>query len=161
MSPEEFNQTFRSNLQQVNAYFARRVPASEIEELASQLFEIAWSKRAQIPEGLELPWLYKSARYLVANFHRKEQGRSRILATFREPAAAPSAESIALADIGLSNAFAGLSTLEREVISLWALEGLNPEELGLALEVSENAASIRLSRAKSKLKELLQTESFD
>ena len=70
MSPEEFNRTFRSNLQQVNAYFARRVPASEIEELASQLFEIAWTKRAQIPEGLELPWLYKSARYLVANFRR-------------------------------------------------------------------------------------------
>lgn len=161
MSPEEFNQVFRAQLPQVNAYLARRVPFSEIEELASELFEIAWTKKEQIPQGFELPWLFKSARYLVANYHRKNQGRSRILATLREPAAAPSAESVALADIGLSKAFAGLSTIDREVISLWALEGLAPKELGLALDLSENAASIRLSRAKAKLKELLKNESFD
>ncbi|MBT5088967.1 MAG: sigma-70 family RNA polymerase sigma factor [Micrococcales bacterium] len=161
MSPEEFNALFRAHLSQVSAYLARRLPESAVEEVASELFEIAWAKKNQIPEGFALQWLYKSARYLVANYHRKESGRSRILASFQEPVAAPSAEAVALADLGLSEAFSALTGSERELISLWALENLTTKEISLALEISENAAGIRLSRAKAKLKTLLSDESFD
>jgi len=72
--------------------------------------------------------------------------------------AAPSAESIALADIELSDAFAGLNAAEREIISLWALEGLSNAEIAKVIEVSENAAAIKLTRAKQKLKNLLEPE---
>lgn len=160
MSPEEFNALFRAHLPQVSAFLSRRLPESAVEEIASELFEIAWAKKNQIPEGFELPWLYKSGRYLVANYHRKESGRSRILASFQEPVAAPSAEAVAMADIGLSEAFAALSGSERELISLWALENFSTKEISQALEISENAAGIRLSRAKAKLKTLLSGESF-
>jgi RNA polymerase sigma factor (sigma-70 family) len=74
--------------------------------------------------------------------------------------AAPSAESIALADIELSDAFAGLIPAEREIISLWALEGLSNAEISKVLEMSENAAAIRLTRAKQKLKGLLNLENI-
>jgi len=83
------------------------------------------------------------------------------LASFQEPVAAPSAEAVALADLGLSEAFSALTRSERELISLWALENLTTKEISLALEISENAAGIRLSRAKAKLKTLLSDESFD
>jgi RNA polymerase sigma-70 factor (ECF subfamily) len=158
MSPEEFNRVFRAQLPMISAYLARRVPFSDVEDLASDLFEVAWSKKAQIPEGFELPWLYKTARYLVSNFHRKQSGRNNILARLAEPVAAPSAESIALADIELSDAFAGLNSVEREIISLWALEGLSNAEIAKVIEVSENAAAIKLTRAKQKLKNLLKPE---
>jgi RNA polymerase sigma factor (sigma-70 family) len=160
MSPEEFNRVFRAQLPMVSAYLSRRVPLSDVEDLASDLFEIAWSKKEQIPEGFELPWLYKTARYLVSNFHRKQAGRKSILARLAEPVAAPSAESIALADIELSDAFAGLTAAEREIISLWALEGLSNADIAKVLEVSENAAAIRLTRAKQKLKDLLTLENI-
>ena len=160
MSPEEFNRVFRAQLPMISAYLSRRVPISEVEDLASDLFEIAWSKKEQIPEGFELPWLYKTARYLVSNFHRKQSGRNGILARLAEPVAAPSAESIALADIELSDAFAGLIPVEREIISLWALEGLSNAEIAKVLEMSENAAAIRLTRAKQKLKGLLNLENI-
>ena len=78
-----------------------------------------------------------------------------------EPVAAPSAESIALADIELGEVFAKLSAKEREVISLWSLDGLTNSELANVLEMSENAAAIRLTRAKQKLKLLLSTENID
>jgi len=139
---------------------ARRVPFSEVEDLASDLFEVAWSKKDKIPEGFELPWLYKTARYIVSNFHRKQSGRTSILARLAEPVAAPSAESIALADIELSDALAGLSAPDREIISLWALEGLTNVEIAKAIEVSENAAAIKLTRAKQKLKNLLKPENI-
>lgn len=155
MSPEEFNAVFRALLPEVSKFLTRRVNREDVEDLAADLFELAWSKRNQIEKGFELPWLYKSARYLLANHHRKQSGRNRILASLEEPVAAPSAESIALADMELSEAWALLSKKEQELLALWAFENLNAKQISKVLGVSENAANIRLSRAKQKLMSLL------
>ena len=88
---------------------------------------------------------------LIANFHRKQQGRSNILATLQEPVAAPSAESIALADLELASAWRKISEKDREVLALWALEGLEPEQISAALGLTINAANIRLTRARQNL----------
>jgi RNA polymerase sigma-70 factor (ECF subfamily) len=155
MSPEEFAALFRAHLPEVSRFVARRVSAEQVEDLAADLFELAWAKRDSIPKGLELPWLFKSARYLISNQQRKLANRSRIFATFQEPVAAPSAEALALADLELAQAWKALSGQEQEALSLWAWEGLNHKEIALALEISENAAAIRLSRAKKRLQNLL------
>jgi len=151
MTAEEFGALFRAHISEVSRFLARRLPADQVDDLASDLFEIAWNKRSSIPQGLELPWLYKTARYLIANHRRKEAGRFAILATLAEPVAAPSAESIALADLELSQAWARLNEKEREALALWALDGLEPKEVAVALGISGNAANIRLSRAKKNL----------
>ena len=151
MTAEEFGALFRAHISEVSRFLARRLPADQVDDLASDLFEIAWNKRSSIPQGLELPWLYKTARYLIANHRRKEAGRVAILATLAEPVAAPSAESIALADLELSRAWARLNEKEREALALWALDGLGPKEVAVALGISSNAANIRLSRAKKNL----------
>jgi RNA polymerase sigma-70 factor (ECF subfamily) len=158
MTEQEFNDLFRSYLSETSRFIARRTKAEDVEDLAADLFALAWQKRDSIPKGLELPWLYKSARYLISNHNRKQQGRTSILATLQEPQSAPSAESIALADIELADAWKGLSTKEKEILSLWAFEGLEPKQLAVALEKSENACAIALSRAKSKLTQLLNSE---
>ena len=155
MSPEEFNQIFRALLPEVSKFLSRRVEQSAVEDLASDLFELAWSKRSSIEKGMELPWLYKSARYLIANHYRKTQGRAAITALFQEPTAAPSAEAIALADLALAEAWKQLSAKEQEVLALWAFEGLEVEALAKVLEISTNAANIRLSRARTNLKSRL------
>lgn len=155
MSPEEFNTVFRALLPEVSKFLTRRVNRDEVEDLAADLFELAWSKRHQIEKGFELPWLYKSARYLLANHHRKQSGRSRILASLEEPVSAPSAESIALADMELSKAWALMSVKERELIAFWAFENLSAKQISKVLGISENATNIRLSRAKQKLISLL------
>jgi RNA polymerase sigma-70 factor, ECF subfamily len=158
MTEQEFNDLFRSYLSETSRFIARRTKAEDVEDLAADLFALAWQKRDSIPKGLELPWLYKSARYLISNHNRKHQGRTSILATLQEPQSAPSAESIALADIELADAWKALSTKEKEILSLWAFEGLEPKQLAVALEKSENACAIALSRAKSKLTQLLNSE---
>jgi RNA polymerase sigma-70 factor (ECF subfamily) len=158
MTEQEFNDLFRSYLSETSRFIARRTKAEDVEDLAADLFALAWQKRDSIPKGLELPWLYKSARYLISNHNRKQQGRTSILATLKEPQSAPSAESIALADLELADAWKALSTKEKEILSLWAFEGLEPKQLAVALEKSENACAIALSRAKSKLTQLLNSE---
>lgn len=152
MSPEEFNQVFRALLPEVSKFFARRVDHAVAEDLASDLFELAWVKRNSIQKGFELPWLYKSARYLISNHYRKTEGRSRLLELVHEPVCAPSAESIALADIVLSQAWSKLSTKDQEILALWSFEGLEPKEIARVLELSENAANVRLSRARTNLR---------
>ena len=160
MTPEHFNAVFRAHMPEISRFLARRVDQSEVEDLAADLFAIAWNKRAAIPEGFELPWLYKTARYLISNHLKKHNNRSRIELLIARPEAAPSAESIAIADSALGSAWAKLQGFERELISLWAYEGLSNREIGLTLEISENAAAIRLTRAKQKLKNLLESENF-
>ena len=151
MTAEEFGALFRAHITEISRFLARRLPADQVDDIASDLFEIAWNKRSKIPQGLELPWLYKTARYLIANHRRKEAGRQAILASLAEPVAAPSAESIALADIELAQAWSKLNEKEREALALWALDGLEPKEVAIALGISENAANVRLSRAKKNL----------
>jgi len=52
-------------------------------------------------------------------------------------------------------ALAALSDRDREVVLLWAWEGLAPREIAIALGTSANAVSLRLSRAKRRLKSRL------
>lgn len=158
MTEQEFNDIFRAHLAETSRFIARRTKAEDVEDLAADLFALAWQKRASIPKGLELPWLYKSARYLISNHNRKQQGRASILAALKEPETAPSAESIALADIELAAAWKALNAKEQEILALWAFEGLEPKQLAIALEKSENACAIALSRAKARLTLLLDSE---
>ena len=139
MTEQEFNEVFRSQLGEISRFISRRVPEADVEDLASDLFALAWHKREQIPQGLELPWLYKSARYLISNHNRKQAGRRSIFETLREPEAAPSAESLAIADVILATAWGKLSSKESEILALWAFEGLEPKQLSVVLEKSENA----------------------
>lgn len=161
MTPEQFNHVYRSQLTEISRFLARRVAPHEVEDLASDLFEIAWSKRDSIPKDLELPWLYKTARYLIANHRRKSQNRARIFSLLSAPESAPSAESIALADAGLGAAWAKLSPADRELMALWSLDGLEAKEIALVLEITPNAAAIRLTRAKEKLRSLLADENSE
>lgn len=160
MTAEEFGALFRAHITEISRFLARRLPSDQVDDIASDLFEIAWNKRARIPQGLELPWLYKTARYLIANHRRKEAGRLAILANLTEPVAAPSAESIALADLELSQAWEKLNKKEREALALWALDGLEPKEVAVVLGISTNAANVRLSRAKKNLLAELEKSNY-
>ena len=160
MTEQEFNELFRAHLAEISSFISRRAPVSDVEDLAADLFALAWQKRKSIPTGFELPWLYKTARFLISNHNRKQAGRRAILATFQEPVAAPSAESVAMADLELSQAWQRLTAKDREILGLWAFEGLDSKSLAVVIEKSENAAAIALSRAKSKLMSYLENENL-
>jgi RNA polymerase sigma-70 factor (ECF subfamily) len=57
--------------------------------------------------------------------------------------------------VSLSRAWQQLNAAEQRVLALAAFEGLSPKELSVTLEVSVNAATIRLHRAREKLRSLL------
>ena len=151
MTAEEFNRVYRAHLPEITRFLSRRLPSESVEDIAGDLFEIAWNKRSSIRAGEELQWLYKTARYLIANDRRKQSGRLAIFERLREPVAAPSAESVAIADLAMADAWQKLPEKEREALALWAIEGLEPRDIAKVLGQSENAINIRLSRAKKNL----------
>ena len=156
VSPEEFTKLYRGLLPQISSYLVRRCERSDVEELASRVFEIAWRKRTQAPKGFELAWLYRIAGFVVANHRRAINSEKNFVARFKPLDFAPSPEDIAIADLSLSRAWSKLSPFEREAISLSAFEGLSNQDAARVLEISPNAFTQRLAKARAKLKANLQ-----
>lgn len=154
-SDASFARAYAQYLPAVSGYLFRRVERQHVEDLAADVFAIAWRKRASVAEGEELPWLYRIAANVVANHRRKQASGASLLAALRPADSAPSAEEIVVADASLAAAWRRLRPAEREVLALALVEDLPPAELAVVLGVSVNAASIRVHRARTKLAALL------
>jgi len=150
-----FAAAYTQYLPAVSAYLSRRVERSAVEDLAADVFAVAWRKRASVPTGFELPWLYRTASYLVANHRRRAATSSALVALLRTADSAPSAEDIVVGDLNLAEAWRELRAKDREVLALSVFEDLPISSIAIALEISTNAASIRLHRAKKSLAALL------
>ena len=155
MTPEQFVSNYREYLPLISKYLLRRVDRSEVEDLASKVFEIAWNKQDQALEGYVLQWLYRIAGFVVANHRRQLKNRTSVLALIQSDSSAPSAEEIAISDLALGEAWRKLSEPEKQVLALTSFEGLTTSEAAVVLEITNNALSIRLSRARTKLAKLL------
>jgi len=153
-----FERAYLEYLPAVSGFLFRRVERQYVEDLAADVFAIAWRRRASVAEGEELPWLYRIAANVVANHRRKQASGAALLAILRPADSAPSAEEIVLADASLAAAWGQLRAAEREVLALSLVEDLAPSELAIALGVSVNAATIRVHRARAKLTRLLAAE---
>lgn len=152
---ESFAAAYTQYLPAVSSYLSRRVERAAVEDLAADVFAIAWRKRASVPAGFELPWLYRTASYLVANHRRRAATGSALVALLRNTDSAPSAEDIVIGDMSLAGAWGELRAKDREVLALSVFEDLPIASIAIALEISANAASIRLHRAKKSLAALL------
>jgi RNA polymerase sigma-70 factor (ECF subfamily) len=143
--------TFRSHLQDISKYLTRRVEVSQVEDLASEIFEIAWRKRDSCPEGFELAWLYKIAGFVVSNHRKKLSRRAITVPLLDHDRSAPSAEDVALDGSSVAQAFDELSAKDRQVLSLLVFEQLSIKEIAVVLGTTENNTSQRLKRARERL----------
>jgi RNA polymerase sigma-70 factor (ECF subfamily) len=151
---DRFSTFVESHADTVNRYLLNRHRAGdslEAEDLLAEVFTIAWRRFEDVPSDAEAAWLIGVARNRLMNMQSKQSRRSRLSATVRPPSLSPSAEDEAVADIALSEAIESLPATEREVFTLSVWEGLTPRELGIVLGITQNAAAIRLSRARSLL----------
>jgi RNA polymerase sigma-70 factor (ECF subfamily) len=153
-----FERAYVQYLPAVSGYLFRRVERQHVEDLAADVFAIAWRRRASVVDGEELPWLYRIAANVVANHRRRQSSGAALLALLRPADSAPSAEDIVSADATLAAAWRQLRASDREVLALALVEDLAPAELSVALGVSVNAATIRVHRARAKLAQLLAAE---
>ncbi|MRG60946.1 sigma-70 family RNA polymerase sigma factor [Agromyces sp. CFH 90414] len=135
-------------------YFARRGPRQDAEDLAADVFATAWRRRDDVPREAVLPWLYRTAGFILANHRRKlgdvpvehvpDSGPARV---------ADDPELSALFDAELRGALASVGDRDRRILLLHAWEGLDGAELAAVLGISRSGADAALSRARKRLRE--------
>ena len=152
MSPDDFTERFGGLRVPITKFLYRRVEVKDVDDLSAEVFEIAWRKGGKVTVGEELPWLYRVATNLVANHRRRNARAQNLLAAIVAPDTSPSAESIAVADIALADAWRRLPATSRQILALTALDGLSVGETASALDITANAVSVRLNRARNQLR---------
>lgn len=146
----EVEASWERNYHRVVAYSVRRgFEPSDAEEIAAEAFTIAYKKGGR--GSLDLPWLLAAARRVASNRRRSENRRTRLLERLRREGSEPP-QVFDAGDGLVAEAFASLSNADREVLALIAWDGLEPREAAAVLGVSPGAVSVRIHRAKARLR---------
>jgi RNA polymerase sigma factor (sigma-70 family) len=157
---ERFRAIYEANYVQILGYALRRCSEPEdAADVVSETFLTAWRRLDAVPTHDARLWLYGTARRVLANHRRGSRRRlqlgERLREDLRQAVPTVGERDGRLSDI--ATAFARLSDREREIIALAAWEGLGAAELGRVVGCSENAARIRLHRARGRLSRFLLT----
>jgi RNA polymerase sigma-70 factor (ECF subfamily) len=134
-------------------FLARRADAATADDVLSETLLVCWRRFDELPEDAALPWAYGVARHCLANAGRSARRQERVaakVASVDPPREAP--DPAGGRDDVLHEALGRLRDDEAELLRLWAWEQLTPGEIATVLEVTPNAVSLRLLRAREKLK---------
>ena len=162
--PARFGEIFERHYDAIYAYLARRVGPDSGAELAAETFSRAFALRQRFrPEPIPnaRPWLFGIATNLLRHHRRNEVRKLRAYArTGVDPALdeAPDAERRADASAAsreLARALAALRPDERDVLLLFSWADLSYSEIADALGVELGTVRSRLSRARARVRELL------
>jgi RNA polymerase sigma factor (sigma-70 family) len=146
---EIFEALFEANYARLLGYSLRRTGHAEASDVVAEVFLVAWRRLEEVPAGdAARLWLYGVARRVLANSARGRRRRERLveraradLATTRDSASGGTEERVALA-------FARLRPDDRELLALFAWEGLDAADIAAVFGSSVNAIRIRLHRAR-------------
>jgi RNA polymerase sigma factor (sigma-70 family) len=165
--PREFGRVFERHWEAVFRFFERRLGPEPSADLASEVFRIAFERRASYEIGRSAscrPWLYGMAAKLALKERRRF---ARHLAAMdrlklREPPsegdhAAAVAASIDSEEIWsrLRHSLLALDDTSREMLLLVAWEGLSYRDVADAFHLPLGTVRSRLHRARAKLRTLL------
>lgn len=153
-----FTHLYDSHYRAILAYLLRRLDTmATAQDLAEDVFLVAWRKLGQVPEGEDaVYWLYAVARKTLGNHIRKAAGRSRIAPRLVEPDPPPVGqpeEQLVRNDEAraVMEAIARLREQDQELIRLAYWDELPHAAIGDLLGVSRSVVDVRLHRAMRRL----------
>ena len=149
---------------QIHQFLAARVGPKIADDLAAEVFAIAFAQRQRYDLGRNCarPWLYGIANNLASAHRRQEQRRYRLMAKANARETSLSEEDLVADRVSawavrpaLAAALAALDAGDRDVLLLVALAGLGNQEVAQALGIPYGTVCSRLSRARRRLREAL------
>ncbi|WP_336707049.1 RNA polymerase sigma factor [Oerskovia sp. USHLN155] len=152
----EFTTMYREAYPYVLAYLRRRADGHDAEDLASEVFAVAWRSWGRIPLGEMRPWLFGVTRNVLASGHRTQDRHRRLERRVGgERDLVPDETTLSDMSIDLRHAWTRLDPADRAVISLVSWDGLTASEAASILGCSRAAYSMRLTRARRQLRRSL------
>jgi RNA polymerase sigma factor (sigma-70 family) len=161
---ERFRRLFVGEYRYLLAYALRRTSnLADAQDVVAETFTVAWRRLEDAPNAKAVrPWLYAIAARTIANQRRSQRrlqalrqrlrGQRPLLPDRPDTSAGNDEWQAVLA------ALARLPSGEQELLRLIAWEDLSQAELAAVLGCSENAAAIRLHRARRRLQAELAKE---
>lgn len=157
-----FRAVFEATYGDVLRFAQRRVDPGQAEDVAADVFLVAWRRLDDMPDGSDArPWLFGVARATMLNHRRGERRRDALAVRVADASAVPSlggsdrtddVAELAASRLDLASAWARLSAAEQETIGLTVWEGLDARGAGAVLGCSATAYRLRLSRARRSLR---------
>ena len=137
----------------VQRFLRRRTSIEEADDVLGDVLLVVWRRLDDVPADAVLPWCYGVARRTLANERRSARRRLRLLERLKAQAPPPPSFDPAQRDAHpeLAEALSRLRATDREILTLWAWEQLEPREIAVVLGTTPNAAGLRLGRAKRRL----------
>lgn len=155
----DFERIARDVTEPVRRFLARRTDPTTAEDVLADVLLVLWRRLDGAPSEV-LPWAYGVARNCLANAERSARRQQRVAAKIAVVDPPGETEAVAAEpDERVLAALASLRPAEAELLNLWAWEGLGPAEIAKVLDITANAAAIRLHRAREKFKDALRKTS--
>jgi RNA polymerase sigma-70 factor (ECF subfamily) len=157
---DRFEEIARDLIDPLRRFLARRTDPATADDALAETLLVCWRRYDDLPEQA-LPFAYGVARNCLANAERGARRQGRVagrIAALDPPRDTPDP----VGDDRLAEAMTGLSADDADLLRLWAWEQLAPGEIATVLEITPNAVSIRLHRAKERLRtELRKIDAAD
>jgi RNA polymerase sigma-70 factor, ECF subfamily len=154
-----FDALFRENVVGIASYcrWRSRSPADE-QDAVAEVFLIAWRRLDHVPPGEKArPWLYATARRVMAHQARANLRRSRLSEKLRAQPATVQAEEDPLAG-QVHDALATLGSRDREVLLLAEWNGLTPAEIATVMRCPAVTVRGRLHRARRRFRAAFESQ---
>lgn len=145
---------YRDHARDILGYALRRTRNPEdAADVVAETFLVAWRRLGEVPLGGEArPWLYGTARHVLANQDRGTRRRDRLTERLRGELRQQLPVPLAQGGSVLLEALARLGEADRELLMLIGWEELTPAQAARALGISPLAARTRLHRARRRLR---------
>lgn len=156
-----FETLIRAYYRALTRYVKFRCSPADVDEVLSMVLETAWKRFNDRPLDAERGWLMGIALNCVRNVTRSNTRRA---AALRQLGDMPRRGAVGLYDIAVSAetrvalklALEKLSDKDREIILLAAIGGLAGADLAAAVAADKNTATVRLHRARTRLRKLYE-----
>ncbi|WP_329280210.1 RNA polymerase sigma factor [Streptomyces sp. NBC_01451] len=159
---------WRAVAKPLRRYLLRRADADAADDILAETMLALWRRIEDVPgfgkghvtdPDSMPPWCYGVARGCLSDARRADGRRLRLVERLTRTAPPPTPGEVDHPE--LHAALGTLGALDREVVLLWAWEELTPRETAEVTELTANAVSIRLHRAKKRLATLLDRKNDD
>tara|TARA_Y100000741_G_scaffold83497_1_gene61364 strand:+ start:1247 stop:1858 length:612 start_codon:yes stop_codon:yes gene_type:complete len=166
-SPEFLRERFRvlydESYEDLWRYIQRRsISTEEARDTLSEVFLVAWKRLEDVPVGKEARlWLFGVARNLLkASWRKRKRSKDLVVRIGNEMSTRGSTDTELDTSgvLKIVKALQFLSENDQEILRLVAWEKLSHKEISVVFGCSENAASIRIHRARVRLTKVMQTD---